>query len=129
MHVAIHIVVTYLRICMYPYVVSSHFFTRCPSRHGPSIMIKLPVVCLASTLLMISIYLTIILASSQGLFVSWRVRNLQATCMYLTHKFYLVAKPYHISIYICLISCNLHTIGSKFRTHKLHVITWLTILM
>ena len=48
--------VSYESACMY-YVLSSPFFTRCPDRHGPSVMIKLPVVSWASTLLMISIYI------------------------------------------------------------------------
>ena len=61
------IVVSY--ICMYVHILSSPFFTRCPSRQGPCVMIKLPVEYQASTPLMISIYLTIILASSQGTLV------------------------------------------------------------
>ena len=74
MYIAIRIVVSYKSACTY--ILSSPFFTRCPSRHGPSVMIKVPVVCRASTLLMISIYLTIILVSSQGIFMSRLAGNL-----------------------------------------------------
>ena len=52
------------------YVLSPPFFTQRPSRHGPCIMIKLLVMCQANTVLMISIYLTTILASSQGILAS-----------------------------------------------------------
>ena len=78
------------------YILSSPFFTWCPSRHGPSVMIKLPVVCQASTLLMISIYLTIILASNQGILVGLLARNSRAIHVYSTRKFYLVAELYCI---------------------------------
>ena len=85
-----------LSTCMY--ILFSPFFTRVPSRHGPSVTIKLLVVCPASILLMISIYLTIILVSSrQGILMSSLERNSQATRVYSTHLFYLVAEPYRIT--------------------------------
>ena len=100
------------------YILSSPFFTQCPSRYGLSVVIKLPVVCRASTLLMIFIYLTTILVSSQGKLA----RNSWATHVYLTCEFYLVAELYDIYnhtisngfpnfittyIYVCLINHSL----------------------
>ena len=63
MYIAICIVVSYKSACTYYPLLSS---LNVPYRYGLSVVIKLPVVCRASTLLMIIIYLTIILASSQG---------------------------------------------------------------
>ena len=64
-------------LCFRYTYLSSPFFTRCPSRHGPSIAINLPLMFWVSTVLMIFIYLTITLASSQ---VYSRV-DFRATCM------------------------------------------------
>ena len=72
------------------YLLSYPFFTQFPSRHGLPITIKLSVVCQASSLLMnviISIYLTIIPASSQGIHLSWHTRNLRATLVYSKREF------------------------------------------
>ena len=90
MYIAIYVYGSELRICMY--ILSSPFFTQYPSSHRPSIMIKLPVVCQASTLLMIFIYLTIILVSSQGILASSLAKTSQATHVHLTSEFYLVAE-------------------------------------
>ena len=79
--------------CIASYIRSSPFFTQCPSRHGPSVIIKLLVVCRASILLMIPIYL-IILVSSQSILVSWLSRNSWPTCVYSTCEFHLVAELY-----------------------------------
>ena len=79
-------------------------------------------------LLMISIYLTIILASSQGILMSWLVRNSWATHLYSTYEFYLVAELYCIytnsksyikvcmSVLICTCYCCLYTFLFRVST-------------
>ena len=57
------------------YVLSFPFFTQCPTTHGPPVTMKLLVICWTSTILIISIYLTI-LASRQGILASWLASNI-----------------------------------------------------
>ena len=123
---------TNLHVCT---ILSFLHFTQWPSRHGPSVTIKLPVVYQASTLLMISIYLTIILVSRQSILTDLLMRNSRATHMYLTSEFYFVAELYCVKaehlcyttkgiwmiywnlyiqyIHICIYGCSLH-----LMTHK-----------